>query len=370
MAFPTGYTLYDQLVIDGAKVGGSSGTLTDYVVYISGATLSAQFQSTVRSDGGDIRATLDDGTTQLPVEVVFIDTATDVAEIHVKCSPDKSTGLTIRLWYNGTDTQVAANSTYGSQNVWTKYSAVYHLNEAVNNTASGYLDATANAFHGTGTSMSITAPTGKLAGKCQDFDGTADFITTSKLVSDLMSASTGSITCWVNSDAAFFSDANPYRGECAVGDHTDRYLGIYGHTNSGNKLSIYNYDSGADVVSTVVSSGTWYHAAWRHAGGTLYSSVNGSTGSTASGNTGATSFTFRIGSAEDGGLGKFWNGKIDEVRFSASDLGADWVTTEYNNQSDPATFYAVTAMPAAGGQPTSKRFGGLNHNALTRRGFW
>lgn len=370
MAFPTGYTLYDQLVIDGSKVGGSSGTLTDYVVYVSGADLSSQFWSTVRTDGGDIRATLNDGTTQIPVEVVFIDTSGHTAEIHVKCSPDKSTGLTIRLWYNGTDTQVAANSTYGSQNVWTKYSAVYHLNEAVNNSAGGYLDSTANAFHATGTSMSLTAPTGKLAGKCQDFDGTADYINTNKIVSDLMSASAGYISAWCNSDAAFYSHALPYRGNCVVGDKTGRYLGIYGHTDSGNKLTIYNYEGGEDNVSTVVSSSTWYHAVWRHSGGTLNASVNGSTGSTASGNTDAVTDAFCIAYAGDPPNGQFFDGKIDEVRFSASDLGADWVTTEFNNQSDSATFYAVTAMPASSGQPTSKRFGGLNHNALTRRGFW
>lgn len=370
MAWPTGYTLYDQLVVDGAKVGGSSGTLTAYVTYISGATLSSQFWANVKSDGGDIRASLDDGTTEIPVQVVTIDTSGHTAEIYVKCNLDKSTGGTIRLWYNGSDSAVAANATYGSQNVWTGYSAVYHLQEAVNNSAGGYLDSTANAYHATGTSMSLTAANGNIAGKCQDFDGTADYISTGKTVAQLMSAATGSITCWLNSDASFFSDANPYRGECVVGDHPGRYCGIYGQTSSGNKLSIYNYEGGNDTVSTVVTSGTWYHAAWRHASGTLYSSVNGSTGSVASGSTDDTTSTFRIGSAEDSGFGKYFNGKIDEVRFSSADLGADWITTEYNNQSDPATFYAVTAMPAAAGQPTVKRLGGVQNTNLIKRGWW
>ncbi|MBI2669681.1 MAG: DUF2341 domain-containing protein [Candidatus Yanofskybacteria bacterium] len=36
-----------------------------------------------------------------------------------------------------------------------------------------------------------------------------------------------------------------------------------------------------------------------------------------------------------------WHGKFDEVRIVNSVLSADWVQTEYNNQSSPSTFYSV-----------------------------
>jgi hypothetical protein len=32
-------------------------------------------------------------------------------------------------------------------------------------------------------------------------------------------------------------------------------------------------------------------------------------------------------------------GKIDEVRLRASVLSANWITTEYNNQSDESSFW-------------------------------
>ena len=37
-----------------------------------------------------------------------------------------------------------------------------------------------------------------------------------------------------------------------------------------------------------------------------------------------------------------WNGLIDEVRVSSTARSADWVATEYSNQSSPGTFYSLS----------------------------
>jgi RHS repeat-associated protein len=47
--------------------------------------------------------------------------------------------------------------------------------------------------------------------------------------------------------------------------------------------------------------------------------------------------------------GDTFNGVIDEVRVSSTARAADWIAAEYNNQSSPATFYAVGAE----GNPSS-----------------
>src|SRR3989338_8411871 len=54
---------------------------------------------------------------------------------------------------------------------------------------------------------------------------------------------------------------------------------------------------------------------------------------------------FMIG-AQGAGL-RDWNGGIDEARVSNIIRSADWITTEYNNQSSPSTFYAVGAETEA-----------------------
>jgi len=51
--------------------------------------------------------------------------------------------------------------------------------------------------------------------------------------------------------------------------------------------------------------------------------------------------TLNIGRRGDG---IYFNGSIDEVRVSNIARSADWVTTEYNNQFSPSTFYAVSAV--------------------------
>lgn len=50
-----------------------------------------------------------------------------------------------------------------------------------------------------------------------------------------------------------------------------------------------------------------------------------------------------------------FNGSLDEARISAISRSADWIKTEYNNQSSPLTFYVVAAQETVyisnGGSP-------------------
>lgn len=57
------------VTIDSTKV---SADLTDFPVYVDLSDLSADFFSNVKTDGSDIRVTKDDGTTEVPREVVAI----------------------------------------------------------------------------------------------------------------------------------------------------------------------------------------------------------------------------------------------------------------------------------------------------------
>jgi hypothetical protein len=46
---------------------------------------------------------------------------------------------------------------------------------------------------------------------------------------------------------------------------------------------------------------------------------------------------------------EYYDGLLDEVRISTTVRSADWVATEYNNQSSPSTFYTVGAAVTGGG---------------------
>ncbi|HLN18804.1 MAG TPA: hypothetical protein VK255_01375, partial [Patescibacteria group bacterium] len=58
-----------KVTVNAAQV---PSTQTNFPVYVNLANLPAGFFSHVRSDGGDIRITKSDGTTELPREVVSI----------------------------------------------------------------------------------------------------------------------------------------------------------------------------------------------------------------------------------------------------------------------------------------------------------
>ena len=177
MAFPTGYTKYQIVTIDNTKV---PAILSDYpcLLDLSDFDNTTDIFDTCRSDGGDIRITLSDGTTQLAREVVSIDTSAKTGEVHVKIpSLASSSNTVIWVWYNGTDTEPAEDSTYGKENTWkSTYKVVHHMDDA---TTSSITDSTLNDNDGTKKAANEPVEgTGVMSGvgAAQNFDGSDDYI--------------------------------------------------------------------------------------------------------------------------------------------------------------------------------------------------
>ncbi|MDD3735495.1 MAG: hypothetical protein PHO31_03440, partial [Candidatus Pacebacteria bacterium] len=40
-------------------------------------------------------------------------------------------------------------------------------------------------------------------------------------------------------------------------------------------------------------------------------------------------------------IGNFMGGSVDEIRFSNTARSPEWISTEYANQNDPASFYTI-----------------------------
>jgi hypothetical protein len=128
--------------------------------------------------------------------------------------------------------------------------------------------------------------------------------------------------------------------------------GANGHTlliKSTGKLAIYlspgaNYDG---TGSNTLSSATWYHLAFTYSAanklkGYVNGSVDGTSASTWTGS--AASIAPLI--ANSTSASRHWNGSLDEIRLSAAERSADWLTTSYNNQNSPSTFYTVGSAVA------------------------
>lgn len=350
MAFPGDYTLYQEVTIDHTKVDAD---LTDFPIYIDLSDLDKagnDIFDTCRSDGGDIRVTKDDGTTQLPREVVSIDTTGKTGELHVKFDGtlSSSSDTTIRIWYNGTDTEPAADSTYGSEAVWSDTACMYHG-------GSSPIDSSGNTSGSYLGSLPRTV-TGKI-GDAQDSNGSDDRLSVADDVSLRFGTNDFTASIWVNADDLGFT------GGKTGGVDQDRFLGkgingvgggewiLFFHNNSGDDSGIRFYADGGSINISFpnrnFTQGTWYKFDVTRSGDTTTIYANGSSVASATG-TGSVNLdstaTLRAGSmnATDSAATNY-DGKFEELRIiNGSALSSNWISTEYNNQNSPSTFYSTS----------------------------
>ena len=129
--FDAAWSYRQALVQDHTKVPNNDQV--DFKCYLDLNNMSSGFFSHVKSDGGDIVVTTSDGTTQVPLEVVYVNTGGSKGEIHFKCTLSHVSDTTFYVYYgNSGASQPSASSTYGSQNVWNgsiTYRGVWHLKD-------------------------------------------------------------------------------------------------------------------------------------------------------------------------------------------------------------------------------------------------
>jgi len=332
MAFPTGWGRACKLTIDHTKV---PSTLTDKVVLLTVAQLPSEMFDAdgsypARSDGGDIRVTSDlAGTTQRCVETVRIvldnDPANGLAEIYVKIpSLSSAVDTDIYIWYNApSETMPARNSTYGSDNVWTGFGAVYHMNDLTSSTVK---DSTTNNNTASGASTQIAGPfSGSLA---QDFNGSSDVLTASNIVA--IQATTALTMMWYErvDTWGYRSGWGKGANDWGAPDYGEKFEG------NGHRFNINGNDWGPSTGTT----GAWRKIVWTYDGSTRRIYYNGSSALTNSysatiGNTAG--FGINIGHVHADAA---FDGGYDELRVAKAVLTADQITTDWNNFNSPSTF--------------------------------
>ena len=343
MAYPTGYSRYQEVTIDKDEVDAD---LTDFPVYVDLSDLSkggADIFDTCRSDGGDIRITKSDGTTQLPREVVVIDTSAKTGELHFKFTGTLSSTVdtVVRIYYNGTDTEPAIDSTYGAENVWnSNYKAVYHMQESP---TTNTIDSTGNSNSGTsfGTMASGDLVDGQIV-KGIEFDGSDDGINIgSGATIDSLVEKT--VSCWIKATSW---NNNKYPHLISQRDASTA-IWVLGADKATDQLQ-WQHLGGTNSICEVDAPST---GSFHYIVGTLASNyvpkiyIDGSETSYNTQNTGATPTTdasISVGLANRIGGGKEFDGILDEVRIKATEDASTWISTEYSNQSAPSTFYTTS----------------------------
>lgn len=336
MAFPADYTKYQEVTIDSSKIDSD---LTDFIIYVKLADLvkaGADIFDTCTSSGGDIRVTKSDGTTELPREVVEIDTVAKTGWLMVKFSGtlSSSSDTTIRIWYNGTDTEPAASSTYGSENVYTDFARVWHGVDGTESSGNGSVSS--------GGALTYGGATGQL-GSATSFDGVNDYVRLSSVATEIDTAD-WTFDAWGYLDAGQSAYDMFFHSQFQSG----RAQPIHWRTDNGvasiYKDGIYSGSSWTGLGSNIsISYGTWFHFAMKRSGGTAEVIFNGVSLGTFSS---PTNYDLPSGGswinlgAHSNGV-HYLTGREQGVGFHTVARSDDWIIAKYKNQSSPATFYSV-----------------------------
>ena len=285
----------------------------------------AEFWFHVRSDGGDIRVTTQDGTTQVAREVSAFNSTTHTGALYINTNGGAATSFYV---YSGNAalTEPGAGSQYGKRAVWESAAkAVWHLEDTS--------DSSQAVSDGAVTTASQLSA--KIGGG-YSFDGRGN-----PAASYLISLGT---TASLNFPSAFTMHAW-YRANAhsSDGDILGKFNGSngdgYGLFTSPAGISMYV--NGAVRLSTGALAAGWHEivATWNGTSIILY--VDGSpVGSPysyaiAPNSAGQTGFI--------GGYTQWATGSdIDEVRMYSRALSAGEITQMYADQNAPGTFWTTS----------------------------
>jgi hypothetical protein len=323
------YSFRRPITIQSSQVSGSSD-FTDFPVLIS---LSGNWLKTTTADpingrienanGYDIIFKDSTGATQLDHEIERYDGSasggTLVAWVRIP-TLSYNTDTVIYMYYGS---GCICSSQENITGVWdSDYVAVWHFKES----SGTVYDSTSNDNDGSpqGTPSHVDAKIGKAYNTTSGYfsvpySSSLDFVSGSMY-----------IECWVKYDD-FAGGTDPGIFVWNNGD-TDMF-GMNDPTTPRFRVSSTTLEAGT------ASAATWYYYVGRYTGSNMYTYHNTSQlgNISKSGNTAFANGTNTIGYRS--AYTSYINGIIDELRISKIDRGVDYMTTTYNNQNSPASFY-------------------------------
>ena len=351
------------ITVDNNKVSGTS-TLANFPMLYSVTDADLKYTGSGgnvgKSDGSDILFTSSDGVTKLFHEIEYYASTTGEIVAWVKIpSLSNSVDTTIYIYYGN----VSAPDQQDAANVWeSNYKAVWHMGDGDSTAANFYKDSTINANHGqlTDSSGGTAQASGKM-GQALDFQGDADVLSIAADTSlNLVNNGDYTLEAWLYPSWASEAAVDTVFAQ-ADGSGTGRSILFLDLAEANSSVEPNEYVSylGASFKQSDISAAinTWQHVVFtvteNGTSDAVRFYVNGVAGSAATTNSETNNNgIWRIGSHKNAGI-EFFEGIMDEVRFSATAHSADWIATEYNNQSSPSTFYSYGATQAETRQDSS-----------------
>ena len=346
-----------EITIDNTKVDAD---LTDYPLLYSvtdsdlaTTSNSGHIENTDSSGGasGSVTVPADmifsstsdcSSTNQLDHEIEKYDASTGELVAHIRIpSLSSSVDKSIYVCYGDSNVTTSQEDVTG---VWdSDYAGVWHMGESSGNVYDS--TSTSTDFSSIGDSPTYSE-TGKI-GDSISYDGTNDYIKES--VSDYSSSdSVGTIDLWIKADTV-----SAYGTLLMSGDEgtNDRFLQT--RINDDGKIAITQKNDGTlnhIHGDSTLSTDTWYYISIssNDTSYSLYLNDSEETKTTSNGSDNGNWFgdtdlrdNLVVGANIRSGTSELFDGIIDEVRISSSQRSSDWISTTYNNQNSPSTFYTT-----------------------------
>lgn len=283
------------------------------------------------ANGYDIIFTLDDGVTKLDhtLEKYTATTGEFIAWVRI---PNLSTTLNtyIYMYYGNT----AIGSDQSLTTTWNSvYRGAYFFHSDYNDKSQAGNNGTNNGF--------TSAASGTIANYIAS-NNVNDYVA---IGTNGWSASAGTYEVWINSTGAFNAVEGYFLGHTTVAAYNNR-IQIYGYNGRLRVGLGGSHAIGGDLFT--FSTARWYHVAVVYSSGNHTVYVNG-TSVYAGTYTGLTTLNTSADVANDGNPAAhnecMGAGAIDNMFIQNTARDAQWMATNYNNQSSPSTFYSISAEP-------------------------
>lgn len=347
-----GFSFYRPITIDHTKVPNTDQT--NFPVLISGTYNGSGGVADLRTaaNGGKVQNasgfdigfyTNSDCTTgKMNWETESYNAATGAVNYWVKIANLSHTADTVFYVCYGNSSITTDQSSAAA--VWdANYKGVWHLPNGTSLTTN---DSTSNAKNGT-VNGSVVATSGQIDGAGL-FDGVTGFINGPAVSPSALTTFT--VSAWIDPNGLQGQDtavvADIFGANVNYALHFDEItfpsLRLFGGTYNG---------AWTRTPSATLTSGVWVYAVLTYDGTNmdLYINNNPPLQTAANVTPQSDNLGFRIGRRWDNPNN--FNGSIDEVRISSGARSADWIATEFNNQSSPSTFFTVGGEVAPGSVP-------------------
>ena len=332
-----------KVTIDNTKV---TGDLTDYPVYVALADLGSGhgYWSSAQADGDDVRVYESDGTTEVPVDLIEIDTTAKTGRLRFKATGTLSSSADTDFWVEYGDaglSRYAEDATYGRENVWTSYNQVYTMDGA---SYSDIIDRTSSDRDVTSENNTPDYEQAGNLGKCVKLDdaGGVEYLSMDTFNS---SDYTGGIylTAWAKTDT---TSGNQQFMEVQYSGTSGATMHVLG---TGFRVQIYISGMKSAYIGGQHTANVWTKwSAWWD--GTTWNTLkNGSQIKTQSQSGTATMSS--VGTNQIGDQSWYPRGTLYGfvgISGNSNTFSNDWDTTSYNNENSPSTFYTLGAEEDTG----------------------